>query len=205
MLLAAPAAPKLSDGQLSELLSISADVDSVELKLTIPESAELDVAAALGIDPLDAQIRQVYFFDTPALSLDGQGVALSARRVGGRAGDSVVKLRPVQRTGVPAPLRTQEGLSVEVDALPGQLVCSATLKRRVRNADIRAVVTGRAPLIRLFSNHQLALLSEHQPARIHLDDLVVLGPVLVLRRRLELETLERPEVGARDARASHDG
>ena len=33
---------------------------------------------ALGLDPLQAQIRQVFFFDTPDLALDKQGVVVRA-------------------------------------------------------------------------------------------------------------------------------
>ena len=48
-----------------------------------------------GLDALDAQIRQVVFFDTPDLALDKVGVVVRARRIQGRVGDSVIKLRPV--------------------------------------------------------------------------------------------------------------
>ena len=43
----------------------------------------------LGIDPFDAQIRQVSFFDTPDLSSRTTGVVVRARRVQGAASDSV--------------------------------------------------------------------------------------------------------------------
>ena len=72
---------------------------------------------ALGLDPLEAQIRQVFFFDTPDLALDGQGVVVRARRIQGKGGDSIVKLRPV----VPA-------------ELPEELRRSARLPRRGRRA-----------------------------------------------------------------------
>ena len=44
--------------------------DSVELKLTVPETDQRSTVAALDMDPLDAQIRQVFFFDTPDLVLE---------------------------------------------------------------------------------------------------------------------------------------
>ena len=47
------------------------------------------------MDPLEAQIRQVFFFDTPDLALDKQGVVVRARRIQGKGDDSAVKLRPV--------------------------------------------------------------------------------------------------------------
>ena len=50
---------------------------------------------ALGMDPLEAQIRQVFFFDTPDLALNKVGVVVRARRVQGRGDDTVVKLRPI--------------------------------------------------------------------------------------------------------------
>ena len=38
---------------------------------------------ALGLDPIAAQIRQVYFFETPDLALDRAGVVVRARRSAG--------------------------------------------------------------------------------------------------------------------------
>ena len=51
--------------------------------------------ASLQLDPLDAQIRQVVFFDTPDLALQSAGVVVRARRVQRKGDDSTVKLRPV--------------------------------------------------------------------------------------------------------------
>ena len=84
-----------SPDELAELLKLIKKSDSVELKATVPESHQRSTVAALGMDPLDAQIRQVFFFDTPDLGLDKQGVVVRARRVQGKGDDSVVKLRPV--------------------------------------------------------------------------------------------------------------
>ena len=60
-------APRLSDDQLRELLALSKGADSIELKLTVPASGQRSALNALGIDPLNTQIRQVVFFDTPEL------------------------------------------------------------------------------------------------------------------------------------------
>ena len=68
----------LSDEQIAEMLDLLKDSDSVELKLTVPEHDQRSTAVALGLDPLDAQIRQVFFFDTPELALDKQGVVVRA-------------------------------------------------------------------------------------------------------------------------------
>ncbi|MET0711443.1 MAG: hypothetical protein ABWZ30_02930, partial [Jiangellaceae bacterium] len=74
-------APALSDQDLADLVALTKGADSVELKLTVPVTERSRGAAALGVDPLDAQIRQVYFFDTPELTLNKAGVVVRARRV----------------------------------------------------------------------------------------------------------------------------
>ena len=80
-------------------MNLIKDADSVELKLSVPEADQRATVAALELDPLDAQIRQVYFFDTPNLALNKSGLVVRARRVQGKGDDSVVKLRPVVPDG----------------------------------------------------------------------------------------------------------
>jgi hypothetical protein len=70
---ASTAAPGFSNEQVVELLALLKGADSVELKLTVPESHQRSTIAALELDPLEAQIRQVFFFDTPKLALDAKG------------------------------------------------------------------------------------------------------------------------------------
>src|SRR6187455_1099183 len=96
---------KLLTDETVELLSLIADADSVELKLTVPESAQRSTVRALDLDPLDAQIRQVFFFDTPELSLNNAGIVPRARRMQGKGDDSVIKLRPVVPSELPPDLR----------------------------------------------------------------------------------------------------
>jgi len=182
---AAPSAPRITDEQLPEFLELLKKSDSVELKLTVPESAHYTVAAALDLDPLEAQMRQVFFFDTPDLALNRSGVVVRARRVQRKGGDSVVKLRPVIPAELPKKVRSAEGFTTEVDAMPGAFVCSGTMKRPVDNADVRHVATGARPLKGLFSKAQRGFLAEHGPEGIELDDLVVLGPILVLKLKFE--------------------
>lgn len=181
----------LSDDQLGDLLDLIRDADSVELKLTVSESAHHGAAAALGVDPLEAQIRQIYFFDTPDLSLNREGVVLRARRVQRRGGDSVVKLRAVVPKEIPKGLRKSPGFTVEVDAMPGGYVCSGTLKQSVGNADVGQVAAGARPLEALFSKLQRAFMSEHAPAGVSLGDLAVLGPIVVLKLKFEPEGFAR--------------
>ena len=63
----------LSDEDHARLIALIKDADSVELKLTVPEADHRSAVTALGMDPLEAQIRQVFFFDTPDLALDEHG------------------------------------------------------------------------------------------------------------------------------------
>ena len=92
----------LSDEDVARVIALVEDVDSVELKLSVPEADQRAVVTALGLDPLDAQIRQVFFLDTPDLALSDHGVVVRARRVQKKGDDSVVKLRPVVPSELPA-------------------------------------------------------------------------------------------------------
>jgi hypothetical protein len=183
--------PRLSDGQVTELVHLLEDVGSVELKLTVPEAEQRATGAALELDPLDAQIRQVYFFDTPDLALDRRGLVVRARRVQGKGGDAVVKLRPVVPSELPRKLRRSPDFAVEVDAMPGGFVCSGTFKRALGPDAVRPVVMGKRPLAKLFSKEQRAFFAEHAPEGVGLDDLSVLGPIFVLKVRSTPKELGR--------------
>ena len=173
----------LSAEETSRLLALTRKADTVELKLTVPESGSgyRSTVAALEMDLLDAQIRQVFFFDTPDLLLNQHGVVVRARRTQGRPDDSVVKLRPVVPSELPAALRELPEFGVEVDALPGGFVCSASYKAKLEQNHVRAAAAGHQPLHKLFTKGQRAFLAHHAPDGIELDDLVVLGPMHVLK------------------------
>ena len=165
--------------------------DSVELKLTVPETRYRSGAVALGVDPLEAQIRQVFFFDTPDLALNRAGVVARARRVQGREHDSVVKLRPVVPDEVPAEFRASPNMVVEVDAMPGGYVCSASMKGKLPPKAIHATIDGGKPLRKLFSKEQRAFFAANAPDGLQIDDLAVLGPIFVLKLKLAPETFSR--------------
>jgi hypothetical protein len=185
----------LSDAQIAEVLGLMRGADSVELKVTVPESHQASTVAALGVDPLQAQIRQVFFFDTPELILSKHGVVVRARRIQGKGDDSVVKLRPVVPHELPAELRGSESFGVEVDAMPGGFVCSASMKGTPTKTDVRSVVLAGTPLRRLFSKEQRAFFAAHAPDGLSLDDLAILGPIFVLKVRLAPKELGRRLVG----------
>ena len=120
---------------------------------------------SLGLDPLDAQIRQVFFFDTPDLALSKQGVVVRARRVQKRRDDSVIKLRPVVPAELPKASGNRPRSPVEVDALPGGFVCSGTMKTMLGDDDVRESVRGKRPIAKLFSKEQRRLYAEHDRSR----------------------------------------
>jgi hypothetical protein len=182
---------RLSPDQLSELLQILPTSDSVELKVTVPESSHRSTVAALGMDPLNAQIRQVFFYDTPDLDLYKAGVVVRARRIQGKGGDSVVKLRPVVPEALPPELRNSPAFVAEVDAMPGGYVCSGTLKSRVDPDLVRQVALGGVSVRKLFSKEQRALFAEHAPENLDLDQLPVLGPIFVLKLAFTPAELQR--------------
>lgn len=111
----------MSHDALMDLMSVVGDSDSVELKLTVPDSHHRSTGDALDLDPVQAEPRQVIFFDTPDLMLNEAGLVVRARRMPGGEGDTVIKLRPVvpdqisdqpPQTRVRPSRRTQDGCGV---------------------------------------------------------------------------------------------
>jgi hypothetical protein len=173
---------RLTDVQLEEMLALTSHADSVELKLTVPDSEARSTVNALGMDPLEAQIRQVFFFDTPDLRLNQQGVVVRARRVQGRGDDTVVKLRPIVPDELPPSVRKAKSMVVEVDAMPGGYVCSASFKGDLGpGTAVREVAAGSRAIRKLYSKEQRAFYGTHAPEGLGLDDLSVLGPINVLK------------------------
>jgi len=172
--------PSLTNEQLAEVLGLLPGADSVELKLTVPETDQSSAVAALKLDPLDAQIRQVVFFDTPELALNQLGVVVRARRVQGVGDDSVVKLRPVVPSQLSPKLRKSPSFGVEVDAMPGGFVCSGSMKATLGRGPVKATLDGERPIRKLFTKEQRAFFEAHAPGH-DLDQLAVLGPINVLK------------------------
>ena len=140
----AAAAPLLAQQALVELLELVKDADSVELKLSVDASRQRSAVEALGLDPLEAQVRLAHFFDTPDLALERAGVVVRARRVQGKGDDTVVKLRPVRPADLPKRLRRQPDFGVEVDAMTTGFVCSGSFKGIAQECDPRVAGARRA-------------------------------------------------------------
>ena len=171
----------ISGEQLDGLLKVLKGTDSVELKLTIPEDLHGRVLEGLGVDPLDARMRQVFFFDTPDLRLNRAGVVVRARRIQDAGADTTVKLRPVVPDELPKALRRDPAFTVEVDAMPGGYVCSGSLKGVATNDEVRRVAHGELRLRKLLGKPQRDLFCANTPEGASLDDLAVLGPINVLK------------------------
>ena len=182
---------RLSDDDLVRMMGLMKGSDSVELKLTVPVANHRATIANLPLDPVEAQPRQVYFFDTPDLTLDKAGVVARARRFAGGRGDAIIKLRPVVPNELPSDIRRSPAFNVELDALPGGFVCSGTMKSRTTGADVLRAVTGSTPLRKLFTKEQRTFFKVHGPADVSLDDLSVLGPTFVLKAIFEPLELKR--------------
>jgi hypothetical protein len=183
--------PQLTPEQLGEVLGLLRGADSAELKLTVPEGDRYATLEALGVDPLDARMRQVFFFDTPDLALNAAGVVVRARRIQDAAADTVVKLRPVLPADLASDLRKDPSFGVEVDAMPGGFVCSASFKSATTNDTVKNAVARKLPIRKLYSKAQRAFYTSHAPSGIGLDDLEVLGPIPVLKLKLRPAGLGR--------------
>jgi len=174
----------MTSAELSQLLTMTTVcADTVTLKLTIPDSHERPTTRALDIDPLEAKVRQLVYFDTPSLDLERHGVAMQALRVRGAMSDPVVHLAAVTPSSLPTNLRVGEDLMVEVAVMGGGFLCSAALT---------ADRSGHRAIRDLFSKPQLALVHQQTPGGVDLDALTVLGPIFVLELTYSAEGFARP-------------
>ena len=105
-----------------------------------------------------------------------------------------MKLRPVVPAELPDHLRESANLAIEVDAVPGGFVCSATMKEKVSAADVHDAVRGERPIRKLFSKEQRKFFRANAPEPADLDSLSVLGPIFVLKLKSEAKDFSRPFV-----------
>jgi hypothetical protein len=180
-----------SDQQMAKIIKLLKGSGSVELKVVVPVPTHRATIQSLGLDPVEAQPRQAYFFDTPDFALNKAGVVVRARRIQGGRADTVVKLRPVDPSTLDRDLRRSDSFKVELDAMPGGFVCSASLKGRCTGQEVLDVTAGEAPLRSLFSKEQRAFYAKHAPARITMESLVTLGPTYLLKAKHNPKNFDR--------------
>lgn len=182
---------KLTTDEQDELLALTKGADSIELKLSVSEDDLGSAALALGLDPIEAEIRQVYFFDTHDLALDAAGIVVRARRIQGGTADTVIKLRPVVPEELPKDIRRSASMKVEVDLMPGQFVASASMKGKSDPDDVLKAVAGKLELTELFSKEQREFFNMNVPDGVTLNMLVPLGPILTLKLKFPEKELGR--------------
>jgi hypothetical protein len=182
---AAPAvARSLSPADTKKLLHLIKGSKSIELKSSVPMPEHRAALSSIGLDPVEAEPRQVYFFDTADQALNRAGLIVRARRRQGGRADTVIKLRPVNPATIDAELKQSDAFKVEVDAMPdGSFVCSASYKGEATGEEVREVADGTRPLRSLFSEEQLEFYDSHAPKGIDLGSLLVQGPIFLLRAK----------------------
>jgi len=173
----------LSAEDVIKAFKLSKKSTSIELKLTVPATGHRATIRSLKLDPVEAQPRQAFFFDTPNLDLFKAGVVVRARRIQGGGGDTVVKLRPVDPDNIDPDLRRSASFKIELDVMPGGFVCSASFKGVCTGKEVLDMTAGDVPLSSLFSKGQRAFYAAHAPAGISLDSLTTMGPVFLLKSR----------------------
>ena len=182
---------KIPRERIAEMLELIESSDSVEVKVAVPMSAHRTTIESIGLDPIEAEPRQVFFFDTPNLDLYKHGVIVRARRIQGGGGDTVLKLRPADPKMIGDGLRRSDNLKIEVDAVPGGFVCSGSLKARRKAQEVLDAVNGESRLSSLFSKQQRTFYKEHAPKKIKMDSLLTLGPTFLLKSKLKPKKLGR--------------
>lgn len=181
---AQPALAKpLTTEEITELFRLVKGATSVELKLSVPLARQRATIKSIGLDPVEAQPREAFFFDTPDLALNRSGVVVRARRIQGGGADTVVKLRPVDPSTIDPELRRSAAFKIEVDVMPGGYVCSASFKGVCSGKEVLDVASGAMPLRKLFSKEQRAFYDAHAPTGITMDELVLLGPTFLLKAK----------------------
>ena len=63
-------AKPFTNEQLVEVFKLIKGASSVEMKLSVPLNDQRATIKGIGLDPVEAQPRQAYFFDTPDLALE---------------------------------------------------------------------------------------------------------------------------------------
>jgi hypothetical protein len=182
----------LSGEDLGRIMQLGKSATSVELKLSVPLPGQRATIKSIGLDPVEAQPRQAYFFDTPDLALDRAGVVVRARRIQGGRADTVIKLRPADPSTIDPELRRSGAFKAEIDIMPGGFVCSASFKGNCTGREVLDVSSGDLPLSKIFSKEQRAFFTERAPAGVTLDQLVILGPTFLLKAKHQPKNFDRP-------------
>jgi hypothetical protein len=180
---------------LSAALRAVGRVDRVEVKTIVDVDLESAMSVLDGmVQPL--QLRLVHYLDTPDFALHRRGIVVRTRVTDGVGEDVVVKLR----RATPQAQQSVRGLATELDLLPDAAIWSASLKRRLGPGQVQESIGRRRPARHLLSPAQRALLLTATGDGVDIGELVVLGPVNVVRltsgrpgNRIDLESWVYPD------------
>ena len=164
---------------------VFAGMDAVEVKVTIRPDQELRAEREMQVNEDTADIRIIYFYDTPDLDLLNAGIAVRSRLVKGDDDDSTVKFRPVDQASISEAWKGLEGFKLEADCVGDRIVRSASLTCLQKRHEISEVAEGKRPIHKLFSQDQERFLSEFSKYPVDFGKLSVMGPIRVLRWKLE--------------------
>ena len=156
-------------------------VAAVEIKVTVKPDEELKAVRAMELDEDSAEVRIIYFYDTPKLKLFDAGTVLRARLVKGDDDDSTVKVRPIDPAKVSEEWRNLEGFKVEADWMGKKIVRSASLTVRQKRDEIDEVAKDKRPVYKLFDRDQVRFIAEFHEGTVDFEKLKPLGPIRVLR------------------------
>lgn len=149
----------------------------VELKVTVERDATAAARSTLRLRHERAERRWVHFYDTPELSLFGEGLILRARKVADGEDDSTVKVRPLVADDAPAEIAGADGFECETDWLLDRTVASCKLSADQGTGEIDEVAAGVRELEKLFSPEQEDFITWAAPDAPSLEELDDLGPV----------------------------
>jgi hypothetical protein len=162
-----------------------AGMHDVEIKVTIRPDQELRAERAMLVDEDTADVRVIYFYDTPDLDLFEAGIALRARLIKGDTDNSTVKFRSAKIVNASPDWDRYEGFKLEADVVGDRAVYSASLTCPQRRDEIDEVAKGRRAIDKLFSKDQERFLKEFYKGPVSFGELRVMGPIRVLRWKLE--------------------
>ena len=170
----------------------AAGVAAVEIKVTIRPDEELKAERTFELDEESAEVRIIYFYDTPKLDLFTRGVVLRSRLVKGDVDDSTIKVRPIDPTQVSEAWRKTPGFKVEADATGPKIVRGASLTVHQKPSDIEDVAANKEPIYKIFDRDQVRFLAEFYNKAVDFEDLRTLGPIRVLRWKTKHEKFVYP-------------
>ncbi len=106
-----------------------------------------------------------------------------------------MKLRPVAPEHLSPTLRSSPSFGVEIDAMPGGFVCSGSMVNDIAPTVVREVLLGDKQIKKLYTKEQRAFYSAHAPDGLDMNQLSMLGPIMVFKLKWKPKDFTRRVVG----------